>query len=1325
MAKACVYLPSKGASLFKGLKRQFGYQTAKEVFLTAINPKFISDYKNTLSLDAEGVPSIESVLSNKYVQGLIGDRKLIDSISKDFTPVENTMDNYSNALESAYKFNTDSSYRDKFIATVEYADDGKIEVKISKKTDGLVNKFNNQYSTLRLNQRLVEIFSPLGVNIGTLSQAEVGAGRIGATDFSKAKSMAKDFSSMIRVANNMEGAQAVSEEFAHLIIGTLKDEPLVKRAISNLESKEEVLKEILGDSYNDTVKYYDGDMSLVAEEAVGQVLRDNLMKEHNLEKTKAPSLFKRLIQFIKNKFKQFNANDVDKAIIDVDSSMGIIAKSILNGTRQLTEDDIRKSERNVQFNALSDRVSRNIDILKGAMNVEAKRYKITKGAKRDIAKSAIDSILEYTIPDANTVEGIFNYASSALNELRSINIQFSNIDNMPPSQKFGLLRSARIYIQSYGSFINAVKDAILDEEKEVDNMFLQEFESAEGEKITLKDVIDDLNTLSEDITRNYLKVAAPAFAEFLRPFLGDNAVHTIGKNAGTKITVDELLKEANSDISYFDRWLDSMGDSSDVLLQLIDAVVKKAKDKIRLQTINNLKEIQAWRIKAEKAGVTDFEWMFEKDNKGNKSGNYISEVNYAQFEADRKAMEAHLEEKYGINPSGQDAKDKIAERNAWLAENALTVFGSPMPDPTKYRNKDYDSLSNTKKELLEEYLNIKSRLDDLYPDNRVSRSKAIQIRKSKTQRLIESATSLNSLYSNVVNAISDTFLEKEDDDSLFGDVVGKKGLTDFTGREFYALPVLFTTRLEDPNEISTDVVSALMQYAYSANTYNELDKIVDPLEVGRTVIEESRKVRQTRGNNPLVEKIDALGISVVNKVFKNDSNSADKMRDFLESHVYQRYIKDEGTVDIFGKRLNKAKLTSWLLSVSSTAQLGFNWLANIANVTQGIAMQNIEAVAGEFFNAKELLDADGIYMKELGAFLNELTSRNKTNRLSLLGELFDIKQDFKGSIRGVQKKSILERLFGSNIAFLGQECGDHWLYYRAAIAILKRYKVKTPTGTSSLYDALQIRNKFEGNNDIKEMYLPEGVTDLNDNPVDINQIGRYIAHVNQGTFGIYNEDDANAANRIALGRILLQYRKWMKPLFNKRFQAAQYSVVLGRDEEGFYRTMFRVLNELRRGQFQVAATWNNLSDHEKSNVVRALTEVAQFFGVAALVRLIEWDDDKDRPWAMKFAEYTLRRLEHELGSISPVNTVFLAENLKTLKTPAASLSIIQNSINLVNSLITPDDWTNELQSGTYKGMSTLQKNILKAPLPGVSRYRQIDRFLNDLDTSTMFYMKSY
>jgi hypothetical protein len=37
------------------------------------------------------------------------------------------------------------------------------------------------------------------------------------------------------------------------------------------------------------------------------------------------------------------------------------------------------------------------------------------------------------------------------------------------------------------------------------------------------------------------------------------------------------------------------------------------------------------------------------------------------------------------------------------------------------------------------------------------------------------------------------------------------------------------------------------------------------------------------------------------------------------------------------------------------ANLGFNWLANLANVATGKAMQRIEAVSGEFFNYKELI----------------------------------------------------------------------------------------------------------------------------------------------------------------------------------------------------------------------------------------------------------------------------------------------------------------------------------------------------------------------------------
>ena len=72
MANYCVYKPSKGQAMFAQLKKEFGYDLARTTFLQAINPQFISDYKDTLSLDAEGVPSFSSLMRNEYMKEFIG-----------------------------------------------------------------------------------------------------------------------------------------------------------------------------------------------------------------------------------------------------------------------------------------------------------------------------------------------------------------------------------------------------------------------------------------------------------------------------------------------------------------------------------------------------------------------------------------------------------------------------------------------------------------------------------------------------------------------------------------------------------------------------------------------------------------------------------------------------------------------------------------------------------------------------------------------------------------------------------------------------------------------------------------------------------------------------------------------------------------------------------------------------------------------------------------------------------------------------------------------------------------------------------------------------
>ena len=1312
----CTFIPSKGKNLFKELKKQYGYQTARSIFLRAINPQFISDYKGTLSLDAEGVPTYESLMTNKFMRDFIGDKRMIDSLNKAYTSVEDTRDNYGNLLESAYQFNTTNAQRDNFLATVEHVEEGKIKVVIQAKTPEASTRFQEQYSVQKLNEKLASIFQPLGVTVGTLSQAETNAGRVGLTDFSVARDFANGFASMIKVANNMEGATALTEEFSHLIVGVFRNSPLVERAINSLIGHEDAMKEILGDSYEDTVKFYGGDMALVAEEAVGHILQKNLL--HDSQKVPNQSLFRRMIDWIIRQFKGYKVEDVQSVIDQVDSLTSSLARDILNGTRQITQEDIKASQREAQFNALSDRIERNIEILRDAAKTETKRFKISKSeGKKEIAESLVNNILDYTSDTADTVEGLFNYAKNALDELRNLEAQFQMADSMTPEQKFGFLRSARMYVQSYGSFIKALNDAIIEEGSEDDNLFLRDFE-VNGEQVTIQDTIKELNNLSEQLARRYSKMAMPAFAEFLKPFLGEEVVVPFGKYAGTKMSAEELLTEAQSDISFMDRWLDSMADSSDVVLQAYDAVVKRTNDTIRLLTLDHIKQIQVFRDKIESLGITSYEWAFEKDNDGQKTGNYISEINYGQFQKDLREFEEYLESKYGKNPSGEEVVYKMVEKNDWLKTHSVTVFGTPQPNPTMYRNADYDNLTTNQQNILNEYLALKTFFDDKLPKSRVSRHKAIQMRKTGTQRFWEGITSPSTLFDNIKESVASTFLDREDDDQIFGNARVEKGLTDFAGNEFMTLPVLYTNRLKNPEELTDDLIGSLMSYAYMATKYEQMDKVIDPLEVGFTLLTEDRKVRKTRGDKKLVEKFSALDVDVASKIFTSESNIKQKLNDFRESQIYGRYLKDEGT--FFDTNVSVTKVTSFILKGSSLAQLGFNWLANLANVATGLGMQNIEAAAGQFFGVKELAKADAIYAKELIPMMAELGSRTKTNKLSLFFELFNVKQDFSSRLKRTQKKNLLQRLFGAEIAFIGQDAGDHWLYGRAAIAMAIREKVKVNGKEMSLWEALQVED-FNDSSSVKQLNYRD-ITDLDGNPFDVAKFSRKVAHINQRSFGIYNDEDANAANRVAVGRLLQQYRKWWKVQMNTRFQAGQKNLATDSWEEGYYRTIGRILNQWIRGEVQLNEQWDNLTNEEKSNVKRAITEIVQFFAVWALANWVEWPDDKDRPWALKLAEYSSKRLAHELGGLTPT-PVMLQENLKTFKSPIPALTTVQNGLNVILSAVDPEDWTNEIASGPYKGLSTLEKNIIKSPIPGVAQYRQIDKFVRDLDNSINYYAR--
>ena len=672
MALSCSYIPynTKGEELtgFQTYRVELGYKVAAKVFTQVLSPSFQEKYKRTLELDAQGVPTYESALKVPYIKNLVGNAKLINTDQKKFPYVENVGDNYRRLVLSAHAYNTSSGNRDNLVAVVTPSEDGKqIRIEIRERTDNNVNEYKNQYSTSLLNDRLIAILGDLGVTIDLLEQNELTDGFV---DFSKAASIADGFVGLINIADGMKGELALSEEFSHVLIGMLRDTPLVQRSLALLASNDALMQEILGEEYQKNVDYYSANPNYdsfgneialnetLAEEALGRVLQDKLKTETTTDTTEEASkplnnLVQRIINYIKKLFKGKNSDDIIKAKNDVDASMGELAKEVLTGTRKLSTEELIKNQRNAKFQHLSEATDKVLKLLSNADEIERKRSKIAPKDMTDDIKARIIK-LEAMMTDAKKMEGLFTYAKWALSDLQNA-MDKLDISGTLESSDFTVLRHIKSVLDSYSGFIKDFHDVL-------DTMGDDVIISVGREDINLRELWREINDLYETCTSQFKKQAFATFSDYLAPVYEKSPLRN--EDGSVKELKDVLVAE-EFDISEFDRWLTSMGESSSILLQLFDKVVKNAKDKVRIKTIHNIRDIWKLRDNIEKRGITSFEWAFEKDSEGHKTGYYISAYNRGQFEKDEEKMLKDLKEKYGEHPLGENFKKYMVERKAW------------------------------------------------------------------------------------------------------------------------------------------------------------------------------------------------------------------------------------------------------------------------------------------------------------------------------------------------------------------------------------------------------------------------------------------------------------------------------------------------------------------------------------------------------------------------------------------------------------------------------------------------------------------------------------
>ena len=1091
------------------------------------------------------------------------------------------------------------------------------------------------------------------------------------------------------ITDNTYDSNILAEEWGHFVVDAVKDSPLRDRMLNSLRN-EEVLQRVLGSEYDRYNEVYKGDIDLMAKEALGKMMAQVL---NNYDPT-APNdrLFERYKNSILDFFSRRDIDEIDEIINKVREQVYEFTTNVFNGKYQL---NISSRDYNKRLFNLGNDVSRDYNILKRIIQQERKRLAIYgKGAKatakeREEKRGSFDEKqklfidkLSNDLENHRELEGIYTYLTEAIRILRQLSDKLDTVHNSQTSwkDKFSILRSIRDYMSSYGSIMEELRQEMYKARQEGDIRF----------KEKLQESLDEFSGLLAGLGSDWAEVSKDEFARFLTPFEGESISMSI-RGERKQYNIRELLDYIEKDISVVERWTDAIADSTDPILRIYDSLVKDQKSKARYNTINNEKEILMHSKKLEDAGVKNTNFMYEKTSDGKITGNFVTRYNWGDYFAALSKYAKSL-------PKDMEREEKSILISRWKRANT-DRNGNPIE---KYYNPQYDAIQRNAamKEYYDFMINLKRNLDYRLPARYVRFNKAPQIRRDFLERVMGKGNKFQYLW----ESFKDNLVRREDDTEF------AYARQDFEGNQIYNLPIYYTRPLKDKNDLSTDCTSTMIAYAAMANDYAAMNDVIDALETGRTILSE-RRVAQTRGNKIMRE--------ILNKVPSNLTKKGDvanfmaRLNDFMLMQVYGEQMKDEGTV--LGVDVGKA--VNMLNKLQSYGTTALSVLTGTANLAQNIVISNIEAISGQFFNKSELAKADWEYTKLLPQYLSEIGNRIQTSKMALFAEKFNVLQDYKQHVKGVDwdRKTWFSRFFKEDTLWFTTSAGDHYTQMRTGLALAMRLKLQDKDGKPiSLYDALEVQYLDEAHPEYgANLVIKKGVTDQDGKAVGndyLTSVTRKIRGINNKLYGIYNQEDKNALQSRAVGRLLMMYRNWMRPLWLKRYGVERYNYDTGTFEEGYYRTLWNFMNTLRKdlkkGELDIVKQWHNLDGAQKSNIYRGLAEIATFLslmGIIATLKGVPDDDDKDN-WLTEYVTYSIVRLKADLGSLMPGPTM-LDEGLRLFDNPFAAVRVLKNSRQLLN-LFDPDVWTTEIDQGIYKGYTQAEKIMLQ-PVPFIRQFQNL------------------
>lgn len=262
---------------------------------------------------------------------------------------------------------------------------------------------------------------------------------------------------------------------------------------------------------------------------------------------------------------------------------------------------------------------------------------------------------------------------------------------------------------------------------------------------------------------------------------------------------------------------------------------------------------------------------------------------------------------------------------------------------------------------------------------------------------------------------------------------------------------------------------------------------------------------------------------------------------------------------------------------------------------------------------------------------------------------------------------------------------------------------------------------------------------------EVNNFKRKVISVNHSMHGIYNKFDQGHIQNSVWGQMLLQFRKWIRPNWNRfygaRYGKSQWSEGLQTEKKGAYISWAQFLMRPTKGHNIIKpspedkTSWNaikniihdygqfvrnarlhyrSLSKTDRANIARVNAQMLTFAAMATLLAglgaLKDKDDDLSDNYAFSATVFQLNRLYLELTEFAPI-VGWVSQLNRTLEYPAAGEKALLDIFKFLQNLFMypfRDEEERKYQNGRKYGRDKLYDSLIQnAPIVS-----QIDKLAN-------------